>query len=595
MTVILGISAYYHDSAAAIIKDGKIIAAAQEERFTRIKGDKSFPTNAINYCLNEAMVSIEELNYIIFYENNLEKFQRIIVSAHNNIPQSIKTFVLSMSKWLTNNLWIDKEIAKKLMTKNNIIMYNHHLSHAASAFYPSPYKKAAILTVDGVGEWATTTYGIGDGNRINIIKSMNFPDSIGLLYSAFTSYLGFKINFDEYKVMGLAPYGKPVYTDLIKKNIVTIYDDGSIKLNMKYFNFTKGITMINRKFEKLFNKKSRIPESKIEEKDMDIAASLQSVLNEILLKLTNHIYKETKCENLVMAGGVALNVAAVGYLKKYSKFKNIWIQPAAGDAGGALGCALGYYYNELNNKRKIDKNDSMQGAFLGPEIKTENEIVDQYFKTKKIKFTTLPEDKLIKEIVKNLEKGKIIGIARGRMEFGPRELGNRSIIADSRLDDMQHKINQKIKFREGFRPFAPIVLDKDRIKYFDMNDESPYMLSTYYVKEEKRFPLKEGIKGFALLDEKKSVIPAVTHVDYSARVQTIDKKRNVFTYKLLEEFKKETNCSCLVNTSFNVRDEPIVCTELDAYNCFMKTEMDCVVIGNRFLKKEEQVVGDIYE
>lgn len=594
MTTVLGISGYYHDSSATIIKNGKIIAASQEERFTRIKGDKDFPINSINYCLNEAKTTVEDIDYIVFYENNLKKFERIIVSSHENIPKSIKTFVLSMSKWLTKNLWLDKEIAKKLMTKKKIIMYDHHMSHAASAFYPSPYKEAAILTVDGVGEWSTTTYGIGKDQKIKIIKSIDFPDSVGLLYSAFTSYLGFKINFDEYKVMGLAPYGNPKYADLIKEKLVKIYDDGSIKLNMKYFNYTKGVTMINKNFENLFNKKSRIPESKITEIDMDIAASLQQVTNEILLKLTNHIYNETKCKNLVMAGGVALNVASIGYLKRNSKFKNIWIQPAAGDAGGSLGCALAYYYNELDNKRIVEKNDSMQGAFLGPKINKNNKDFDNYLKNNKVNYVTLSDDLLIKEIVKNLETGKIIGIARDRMEFGPRALGHRSIIADPRIDDMQKKVNLKIKFREGFRPFAPMVLNEDKKHYFDIKDESPYMLSTYYVAKDKQIPIRKGIKGFDLLNEKKSSIPAVTHVDYSSRVQTIDKERNEFTYKLLKQFKKNTKCSCLLNTSFNVRGEPIVCTEMDAYNCFIKTNMDCVVIGNRFIKKEN-CVGDSYE
>lgn len=591
MKTILGISAYYHDSAAAIIKDGKIIAAAQEERFTRKKGDSSFPINAINCCLNEAKINVEDLDHIVYYENNLNKFQRILVTNHKNAPKSIKNFVLSMSKWLTKDLWLDKEISKELMTKKKIIMYDHHMSHAASAFYPSPYKKAAILTVDGVGEWATTTYGIGEENKINLIKSIDFPDSIGLLYSAFTSYLGFKINFDEYKVMGLAPYGSPKYVKLIKEKIVTIFDDGSIKLNMQYFNYTKGTTMINSKFEQLFDQKTRIPESEISKKTMDIAASLQEVLNEILLKIVNHIYKETKCENLVMAGGVALNVAAIGYLKRHSLFKNIWVQPASGDAGGSLGCALSYYYDVLNNKRIIEKSDSMNGAFLGPKIETKNKETDKYFDDIDAKYKYYSESDLIKIIVKNLKKGKVIGIARGKMEFGPRALGHRSIIADPRVNDMQKKINLKIKFRESFRPFAPIVLEEDKKNYFEIKDESPYMLSTYFVKKDIRFSIKKGIEGFELLNEKKSTIPAVTHIDYSSRVQTIDKKRNPFIHKLLNSFKKETSCSCLVNTSFNVRGEPIVCNEIDAYNCFMNTEMDCVVIGNRFFIKEEQV-GD---
>lgn len=583
---ILGISAYYHDSSAALIKDGKIIAAAQEERFTRVKGDSSFPNNSINYCLNEGNLQIEDIDYIVFYENNLNKFKRIIINHHLNSPYGIKSFVLSLSKWLSNDLWIDTNIKKELMLKKKkIIMYDHHMSHAASAFYPSPYKEAAIITIDGVGEFATTTYGIGKDNKIKLLKQMNFPDSIGLLYSAFTYYLGFRINFGEYKVMGLAPYGKPKYVDLIKEKLIHIYSDGSIKMNMKYFNYTKGITMINKKFEELFNKKRRIPESEITEKDMDIAASLQEVLNEILLKLANHVYEETKCNNLVMAGGVALNVASIGYLKRNSKFKNIWIQPASGDAGGSLGCALSYYYDVLKNKRIVNKNDSMNGSFLGPNIDDKNKEIDEYFKSINAKFKYYNEKELIEEIAKNLKEGKIIGIARGKMEYGPRALGNRSIIADPRVVDMQQKINLKIKFREGFRPFAPMVLEEDKEKYFEINDESPYMLSTYFVNKKIRKPINKEIVGFDLLKEEKSTIPAVTHVDYSSRVQTIDKKRNPFIYKLLNEFKKDTKCSCLVNTSFNVRSEPIVCNEIDAYNCFVNTEMDCVVIGNRFFKK----------
>jgi len=589
---ILGISAYYHDSAACLIKDGEIIAAASEERFTRIKGDKQFPNNAINYCLNEAKIPIESVDYIIFYENNLNKFQRILVSHHQNVPFGLKNFVSSMAKWLSNDLWLDKNMRKELQTKKKVIMYDHHMSHAASAFYPSPFKKAAILTIDGVGEWSTTTYGIGNDNKIKLMKCINFPDSIGLLYSAFTQYLGFKINFDEYKVMGLAPYGKPKYADLIKREIVTIYDDGSIKLNMKYFNYTKGLTMINKNFEELFGKKARILDSEITEMDMDIAASIQQVLNEIVLKLTNHIYKITKCENLVMAGGVALNVATTGYIKRNSKFKNIFIQPASGDAGGALGCALSYYYDVLNNPRVINKKDSMKGSLLGPEIEKSNDEIDEYLKTVNAKYEYYDEDELIKLIVQELKKGKIIGIARGRMEYGPRALGNRSILADPRIIDMQQRINLKIKFREGFRPFAPIVLLEDKKEYFDINDESPYMLSTYYIKKELQIPINKKVKGLALLKEKKSPIPAVTHVDYSSRVQTVDDKRNKFIYNLLKEFKKETGCSVLVNTSFNVRGEPIVCNEKDAYKCFMKTEMDCAVIGNRFFYKEQQKEGD---
>lgn len=589
MKYILGISAYYHDSSASLIKDGKIIAAIQEERFTRVKGDASFPNNAINYCLNEAGIKIEDIDHIVFYENNLNKFQRIVVTHYQNSPKSIKNFLLSISKWLTKDLWLENEIQKELMVKKKkIIMYDHHLSHAASAFYPSPFQKAAIITIDGVGEWATTTYGVGNKNKIELLKQMNFPDSIGLLYSAFTYYLGFKINFDEYKVMGLAPYGKPIYTDLIKENLVKIYSDGSIQLNMKYFHYTKGTKMINKQFEKLFDKKARIPESEITMKDMDIAASLQEVLNEIVLKIANHVYQQTKCENLVMAGGVALNVATIGYLKIHSPFKNIWIQPASSDAGGSLGCALSYYYDILGNSRIVDKKDSMNGSFLGPTILNKNLDVDHYFQQIHADYEYLEPNELIKKIVEHLNQGEIIGIARDKMEYGPRALGHRSIIADPRLKDMQRKINLNIKYREGFRPFAPMVLVEDKDQYFEMKDESPYMLSTYYVHKKIRKPIRDEVQGLELLNEEKSTLPAVTHVDYSSRVQTVDKKRNPFMHQLLQEFKKKTNCSCLVNTSFNVRGEPIVCNEIDAYHCFMNTEMDCVVIGNRFFQKEKQ-------
>lgn len=586
---ILGISAYYHDSSATLILDGDIIAAAQEERFTRIKGDKSFPHHAINYCLNEARIQIDDVSKIVFYENNLNKFQRIMVTHHMNSPRGIKSFLISISKWLTKDLWLDKEIKKELMIKKEIVMYDHHLSHAASTFYPSPFKKAAILTIDGVGEWATTTYGIGQDNHIKLIKQINFPDSIGLLYSAFTYYLGFKINFDEYKVMGLAPYGKPIYKNMIQENLFNcIYPDGSIQLNMSYFNYQKGITMINHKFEDLFGNKTRVPESEITQKHMDIAASLQEVLNEIVLKMTNHIYKETKCKNLCLAGGVALNVSTIGYLKRNSLFENIWIQPASGDAGGALGCALSYYYDQLNNKRIVNPQDSMKGAFLGPKIENRNKDIDQYFEQVKANFHYYSDDELIEKMVKELEKGKIIGIARGRMEYGPRALSHRSIIADPRIMDMQKKLNLKIKFRESFRPFAPMVLAEDKDKYFIMNDFSPYMLSTYYIKENLRKSISKKRKGLDLLQEEKSTIPAVTHVDYSARVQTVEKRRNDFTYKLLKKWKEKTGCSLLVNTSFNVRGEPIVCNEIDAFNCFLNTEMDCVVIGNRFFVSKQQ-------
>lgn len=584
--IILGISAYYHDSAASLIINGEIIAAAQEERFSRLKGDASFPHLAINYCLNEAQIKLSDVDEIVFYEDYLIKFQRILITNHLYIPRSLKSFLAAMPKWLTKNIWLEQQIKKELNTKKNIIFINHHYSHAASAFYPSPYEKAAILTIDGVGEWATTTYGIGEKNKIKLLKEMRFPDSIGLLYSTFTYYTGFKINSGEYKLMGLAPYGKPIYVDLIKEKLLKIFNDGSIKLNQEYFNYTKGLTMSNKKFNQLFGGKPRKPESPITQKEMDIAASIQIIINEVVLKLANHVYQETKCENLVLAGGVALNVVAIGHLKRHSKFKNIWVQPASGDAGGSLGAALAIYYRD--NERTINTNDSMKGAFLGPDILLSDDKIDKKLKEIGAIFDILSEDELIKKIVECLSDDKVVGIARDRMEFGPRALGHRSILANAQNIETQKNLNLKVKKRESFRPFAPIVLTEDAKEYFEMNDESPYMLSTYYVKEEKRLAQNTKLKGLNLLNQKRSDIPAVTHIDYSARVQTVDKKRNPFIYNLLKEYKKKTGCSVLVNTSFNVRGEPIVNSEIDAFNCFMNTDIDYLVIGNRFFRKKEQ-------
>lgn len=586
---ILGISAYYHDSAACIIRDGEIIAAANEERFTRKKGDKSFPNNAINFCLNSVSKAIDQIDNIVFYEDYLNKFSRILMIHHMYSPYGLKSFLFSMPKWLSKNLWLESEIRKELgIKKKQILFFPHHMSHAASAFYPSPYKEAAIMTVDGVGEWNTLTLGIGNDNDIKLLKCMNFPDSVGLLYSAFTYYTGFKINSGEYKLMGLAPYGKPVYVELIKKELVTIYDDGSIKLNQKYFNYTTGLTMTNNKFNDLFGGAPRKPDSPITQKEMDIACSIQEIINEIMLKLANYLYDLTKSSNLVLAGGVALNVVSIGYLKRNSKFKNIWVQPASGDAGGCIGAALLAWYKTLNNNRIVSKNDSMKGAFLGYKIDDKNSDIDKLLTSNGAVFKYYDEDELIQKIVDLISSGKVIGIARGNMEFGPRALGNRSILADARIPDMQSKLNLKIKFRESFRPFAPMVLLEDASKYFDIKDESPYMLSTYFVKNKLRKKSNVNLTGLELLNQTRSTIPAVTHIDYSARVQTVDKNRNPFTYKLLTDFKIKTNCSVLINTSFNVRGEPIVCNEMDAFKCFMSTNMDAVVIGNRLLLKDDQ-------
>ena len=584
--VILGISAYYHDSAASLIIDGKIVAAAQEERFSRLKGDASFPHLAINYCLNEAGLSLEDIDAIVFYEDYLNKFQRILMTHHVNAPKGLKSFLTSMPKWLTKNLWLEQQIKKELGIKKRINFLDHHYSHAASAFYPSPYEKAAILTIDGVGEWATTTYGIGEKNKITLLKELDFPDSIGLLYSTFTYYTGFKINSGEYKLMGLAPYGRPIYVDLIKEKLLTIFDDGSIRLNQAYFGYTKGLTMSNKKFNDLFGGKPRKPESPITQKEMDIAASIQIIINEVMLKLANHIYKETKCENLVLAGGVALNVVAIGYLKQNSNFKNIWVHPDCGDAGGSLGCALAFYYKE--HERIVDCHDSMQGAFLGPKIENSNDEIDAKLKAIGAVFNEFSLEELTEKIVLCLVNNKVVGIARDRLEFGPRALGHRSILANAQNIETQSVLNLKIKKRESFRPFAPIVLEDDAKDYFNISDISPYMLSTYYIKESKRIKQNETLFGMDLLNQKRSDIPAVTHIDYSSRVQTIDKDRNPFIYNLLSKYKSKTGCSVLVNTSFNVRGEPIVNNEVDAFNCFMNTDMDYVVIGNRFLDKKQQ-------
>lgn len=584
--IILGISAFYHDSAASIVIDGKVVAAAQEERFTRIKGDKSFPHNAINCCLNEAGICFDEITKIVFYENHLAKFHRIMYTNHVNAPFGIRSFLAAMPKWITKNLWLENEIKKELNTKKRIYFVDHHISHAASAFFPSPYEKAAILTIDGVGEWATTTYGIGNNSSIKLMKQMSYPNSVGLFYSAFTYYLGFKINSGEYKVMGLAPYGKPIYTDLIKKELIKIHDDGSVTLNEKYFTFSRSLTMCSKKLCDLFGLEVRKKKSEITKKHMDIAASLQCVINEIVLKLADHVYKETMCENLVLAGGVALNVVAIGMLKRKSKFKNIWVQPASGDAGGSLGCALYCYYKE--NERIVNKEDSMNGAFLGTCIKDKDENIDKILIDMGASFAILDEESLVENIAKVINEDKIIGIARGKMEFGPRALGHRSILGNAQNLENQKILNLKIKKRESFRPFAPMVLIEDAKIYFEIKDESPYMLSTYYINKKERKTNVKKLHGFDMLNVKRSSIPAVTHIDYSARVQTIDKSRNLFMYRVLSRYKEKTGCSVIINTSFNVRGEPIVNDEIDAFKCFMNTDMDYAVIGNRYFDKKKQ-------
>lgn len=587
---LLGISAYYHDSAAALIVDGEIIAAASEERFTRIKGDNSFPHNAVGFCLDEGKIELKDVDYIIYYEDQMLKFDRIMVMSYLTSPKGITSFLAAMPKWLTQNLWLPRVIAKELHTDKNIILCKHHLSHAASAFYPSPYEDAAILTIDGVGEWSTTTIGVGERNNIKLLKEVRYPNSLGLLYSAFTYYCGFRINFGEYKLMGLAPYGKPIYSELIKKELVHINEDGSIILNQKYFDYTYGLKTINSRFESLFGGKARKPETQITQHEMDIAASIQEVTNEIVLKLAKYAKKLTGKEYLVLAGGVALNVVSMGHIEHNAGYKGIWIQPASGDAGGALGGALYHWYNTLGNKRIINPDDSMKGSFLGTNIMPNDEEDTKILEKLGAKYKIYESDEeLQSQVAKLMAADNIIGVARGRMEWGPRALGSRSILASANSPDMQSRLNLKIKFRESFRPFAPMVLAEDAEEYFEIKSESPYMLRTEYVNEDRRMAFDMNKNNMIdIINQPRSDIPAITHLDYSARVQTVDKKRNPFIYGLLQHYKRITGYSVIVNTSFNVRGEPIVNTVEDAYRCFMATDMDYLVLGNRLLAKAEQ-------
>jgi carbamoyltransferase len=586
---ILGISAYYHDSAAAILVNGDIIAAASEERFSRIKGDSSFPHNAIGYCLEETGMDIEEVDYIIFYEDSIIKFDRLITMFHVTAPKGLRLFEAAMPKWMTKNLWIGKIIAEELGIKKTIFNCEHHISHAASAFYPSPFEEAAIITIDGVGEWATSTYGIGRGNDIQIIEESRYPNSVGLLYSAFTFYAGFRINFGEYKLMGLAPYGNPIYSDIIRNKLIHIFDDGSVILNQKYFAYSHSLHTINKKFEELFGQPARKPEGPITQHEMDIAASIQQVTNEIVLKMAQHVCKRSRMKNLCLAGGVALNVVTMGYIEKNSGFNSIWIQPASGDAGGALGAAFYYWYKILGNARNINPNDSMKGSFLGPTIKDESDEDDKILKRLNAKWEVYDEEGLVKKIAYLLSENYIVGVARGRMEWGPRALGNRSILGAATDPKMQARLNLKIKFRESFRPFAPMVLAEDAEMYFDINGESPYMLKTVYVQEKRRLPFERNRGTISeIINQTRSDIPAVTHLDYSARVQTVDEERNPFTYKVIKQYKELTGYSVIVNTSFNVRGEPIINTAEDAYRCFMATDMDFIIIGNRLMEKKDQ-------
>jgi len=597
VSIILGISAFYHDSAAAIIIDGKIIAAAQEERFTRKKHDATYPFNAIEFVLHFSKLKLHQIDYIVFYEKPFLKFERLLETYVAFAPEGFKSFCMSIPLWLKEKLFQKKLIFNQLKRHdenfndiNKIHFSEHHLSHAASAFYPSPFKEALILTADGVGEWGTTSVAIGKENELEIIKEIQFPHSLGLLYSAFTYYTGFKVNSGEYKLMGLAPYGEPKYKNLILDNLIDMKKDGSFKLDQSYFEYSTGLKMTSERFSKLFGKNPRdAKKEKLTQFHMDVASSIQAVTEEVMLRITNSLAREYKMENLCLAGGVALNCVANGKILRNNKFKNIWIQPAAGDAGGALGAALGFWHIELKKSRTINSNDSMRGSYLGPEY-SQQEIEE---KLKKIgaNFKILEEDKLIEKTSSALIEGKAIGWFQGRMEFGPRALGARSIIADSRSETMQKKLNLKVKYRESFRPFAPSVIREDLSEWFDLNCDSPYMLLVAKVSDSKCRKMtkdEELLFGIDKLNIKRSEIPAVTHVDYSARVQTVHKETNPKYYKLLSEFKKKTGCPVLVNTSFNVRGEPIVGSPEDAYNCFMGTEMDVLVIGNCYLNKESQ-------
>ena len=595
---ILGISAYYHDSAACLIDDGEIIAAAQEERFTRIKYDANFPVNAITYCLDEVNLKPDKIDYIVFYDKPFLKFERLLETYLAFAPRGFQNFVTSVPIWVKEKLFQKSLIIKNLRDlwgkeidwTERLIFSEHHLSHAASAFFPSPFNEAAVLTMDGVGEWSTTSLAIGHGNELSVHKEINFPHSLGLLYSAFTYYAGFKVNSGEYKLMGLAPYGEPKYSNLIKENLIDIKEDGSFALDLNFFNYCTGLTMTNEKFNILFGGVPRNPETEISQRDMDIAASIQKVTEEVLIKLVKGVAKTSGQKNLCLAGGVALNCVANGKLLREEIFEDIWVQPASGDAGGALGAALGAYHIMLNKKRKpSDKIDNMKGSFLGPEY---SELkINETLEGCGAVFSNHSQDQIIELTAKDLADGKAVGWFSGRMEFGPRALGNRSILADPRSESMQKLLNLKVKYRESFRPFAPSILREDLSDWFEMDTDSPYMLLVANVVESQRKEITKEesvLSGVDKINYPRSTIPAVTHVDFSSRIQTVHKETNLTFYRLLEQFKKLTNFPVLVNTSFNVRGEPIVLTPKDAFRCFMGTELDVLVVGNAYMKKTEQ-------
>ena len=596
MSTILGISAFYHDSAASILKNGEIIAAAQEERFTRKKHDPSYPYNAIEFVLKYANLQLSEVDQIVFFEKPFLKFERLLETYVGFAPKGFASFSKAMPLWIKEKLFQKNFLFNKLkehdvnyQSDKNIFFSDHHLSHAASAFFPSPFEEAVVLTADGVGEWATTTVAVGKGNNLNIKKEIHFPHSLGLLYSAFTYYVGFKVNSGEYKLMGLAPYGSPIYEDKIKQ-LIDIKEDGSFRLDQRYFNYATGLTMTNKNFDKLFGQAPRNPEKdKITQFHMDIAASIQKVTEEIMIKLSRAIRKEYNIKNLCLAGGVALNCVANGKILKEKIFDNIWIQPAAGDAGGSLGAALALWHIDQGNQRVVNRMDNMKGSFLGNEFSQEK--IEDELKLAGATFDTLDYEDLINKTAEYLSNEKAVGWFQGRMEFGPRALGCRSILGDPRSDKMQKNLNLKVKYRESFRPFAPSILKDDLTEWFDMSVDSPYMLLVSNINIQKKIEMtNEEMKLFGIekLNIKRSDIPAVTHVDYSARIQTVTKDYNKRYFDLISKFKDKTGCPVLINTSFNVRGEPIVNTPKDAFNCFMGTELDYLVIGNCVLEKSKQ-------
>ena len=596
-THILGISAYYHDSAACLMRDGEIVAAAQEERFTRKKHDHRFPANAVEYCLKAGGIKGEDVTYVAFYDKPLLKFERLLETYIDYAPSGLRSFLMAMPLWLREKLWIREQVEEHCNYKGKVLFTEHHESHAASAFFPAPFESAAVLTMDGVGEWATSSYGYGRGNELHLLAELHFPHSLGLLYSAFTYYTGFKVNSGEYKVMGLAPYGEPKYVKLMLDELVDLRADGSLRLNMKYFNYCQGLTMTNGEFDRLFGGPARKPESQLTQREMDLARSVQEVTEEAMLRMARHVQKETGERNLCLAGGVALNCVGNGRILREGPFENVWIQPAAGDAGGALGACLSTWYQYLGNARDVEQvcgghADGMRGSYLGPDFS--NEEIRAFLDTTGATYRRLEHNELAEYVAGLLAQEKVVGWFQGRMEFGPRALGARSILGDPRSPKMQAQMNLKIKFRESFRPFAPSVL-RERVRdYFEMDCDSPYMLLVAPVQERHRISMtdeEQQLFGIEKLNVPRSTIPAITHVDYSARVQTVSRVDNPLYYDLIAAFERLTDCPVVVNTSFNVRGEPIVCAPEHAFTCFMRTEMDVLVMGDYVLDKRDQDIN----